>query len=72
MKDINGKIWIENVDGDIKNISQLDPEIYKVPIKLMQFGANIEIGPAIQPVCKNDNGIYCTNLTIDQIKQLLF
>lgn len=75
MKEVNGKIFIENVDYEIKDVSQLDPRIYKTLIKLMQAGANIEIGPAILPkdvVSYPDlNGVYCTNLTIKQIRQIL-
>lgn len=67
MKEINGKIWIENVDRDVKDVLQLDPKIYKIPMRLMQVGGNIEIGEAIPP--EHGNGIYCTNLTMEQISE---
>ena len=73
MQKVNGKVWIENVDFDVKDVSQLDPKIYRIPMKLMQVGGNIEIGPGIPT--ETGNGIYCANLTMeqisDQITQLL-
>lgn len=84
MQEVNGKIWIENVEREVKDASQLDPNIYKIPMWLMQHGGNIEIGPGMPPEKRDHdmepmhgekidygNGIYCTNLTVDQIVQLL-
>lgn len=65
MKEVNGKIWIENVSRDVKDVQQLDLNTYRIPARLMQVGGNIEIGPAIPP--EYGNGIYCTNLTMKQV-----
>ncbi len=82
MKEVNGKIWIENVSRDVTDVSQLDLKDYRIPARLMEVGGIIEIGPAIQPthegedielnpgdISKYVNGIYCTNLTMEQVME---
>ena len=61
----NGKVWYENISKEIKDISQLDRNIYKCLFELIEHGANFEIGPGIPP--EHGNGLYCTNWTIEQI-----
>lgn len=82
MKEVNGKIWIENVSRDVKDISQLDLKTYRIPARLMEVGGILEIGPGISPKNEDDgveqgyediskyvNGIYCTNLTMEQVME---
>lgn len=82
MREINGKIWIENVDRDVEDISQLDLKTYRIPARLMEVGGILEIGPGISPKNEDDgieqeykdiskyvNGIYCTNLTMEQVSE---
>ena len=65
MKISNGKVWYENISKEIKDISQLDRNIYKGLFELIEHGAIFEIGPGIPP--EHGNGLYCTNWNIEQI-----
>ncbi len=82
MREVNGKIWIENVDRYVKDVSQLDLKTYRIPARLMQVGGNLEIGPGLsnknegddteladEEISKYVNGIYCTNLTMEQVME---
>lgn len=69
MEIINGKVWIENTSKKITNVSQLNFNIYKTIRELINAGAIIEIGPGNPP--EYGNGIYCTNLNIDEIVSIL-
>ena len=67
MKVINGKVWIENTDASITDITNLDLDTYKLIKLLMLRGAQMEIGPGNG----YGAGIYCTNLTVDQIRSII-
>ena len=66
---INNRVWIENTSPRVKDISKLDLETYYTISVLKQAGAEFELGPANPPIY--GVGIYCTNFSLDEIRQIL-
>ncbi len=66
---INNRVWIENTSPRVTDISKLDLETYYTINVLKQAGAEFEIGPANPPMY--GVGIYCTNFSLAEIKQIL-
>ncbi|MCH5166702.1 MAG: hypothetical protein J1F35_02300 [Erysipelotrichales bacterium] len=67
MEIINGKVWVENTSANIDNIDDLDLNTYRLIKLLLLRGAKMEIGPGNG----YGAGIYCSNLTIEQIKAII-
>ena len=72
MEEVNGKVWIQNIDGKITDVFQLDPNVFKITYDLIKKGADMEIGPAMhQENSESLKGLYCSNLKLNQIIELL-
>lgn len=68
----DNKVWIENVEKNVKGLADLSKEIYKIPWLLSKHGAEFEIGPSIPSKFSSFlNGLYCTNLSEKEVREII-